>query len=109
MQSPKYDTLQAAYLFYYASDAIFSPSGSSDDVQRHETKAKGKLGERLNALSQDMLSVAQTVCPPFIQGANDQAGFDVMNALTCLDNNMFLSEQKVCLSPTLDYRKRANE
>jgi hypothetical protein len=32
-----------------------------------------------------------------------------MNALTCLDNNMFLSEQKVCLSPTLDYRKRANE
>jgi hypothetical protein len=32
-----------------------------------------------------------------------------MNALTCLDNNMFLSEQKVCLSPTLDYRKRAND
>jgi hypothetical protein len=25
----------------------------------------------LNALSQDMLSVAQTVCPPFIQGANE--------------------------------------
>ena len=71
MQSPKYDTLQAAYLFYYASDAVFSPSGSSDDVQRHETKAKGKLSERLNALSQDMLSVAQTVCPPNIQGANE--------------------------------------
>jgi len=32
-----------------------------------------------------------------------------MNALTCLDNNMFLSEQKVCLSSTLDYWKRANE
>lgn len=25
-----------------------------------------------------------------------QAGFDVVNALTCLDNNAFLSEQKVC-------------
>jgi glycylpeptide N-tetradecanoyltransferase len=63
MQSTKYDTLNAAYLFYYASDAIFSPSGSSDDVERHEAKAKSKLAERLNALSQDMLCVAQGVCP----------------------------------------------
>jgi len=61
MQSTKYDTLNAAYLFYYASDAIFSPSGSSDNVEKHEAKAKSKLAERLNALSQDMLSVAQSV------------------------------------------------
>jgi glycylpeptide N-tetradecanoyltransferase len=70
MQSPKHDTLNAAYLFYYASDAIFSPGGSSDDAEKHEAKAKSKLAERLNALSQDMLSVAQGVsilffCPSF--------------------------------------------
>jgi len=53
--------LNAAYLFYYASDAIFSPGGSSDDAERHEAKAKSKLADRLNALSQDMLVVAQNV------------------------------------------------
>ncbi|WOO78026.1 Glycylpeptide N-tetradecanoyltransferase [Vanrija pseudolonga] len=78
MQHPKYNVLNAAYLFYYASDAAFSAGASSDD----ETKLKAKLDERLNALSRDMLTVAQT------------SGFDVMNALTLLDNNMFLSEQK---------------
>ena len=61
MQSTKHDTLNAAYLFYYASDAIFSPGGSSDDAERHEAKAKSKLAERLNALSHDMLAVAQGV------------------------------------------------
>lgn len=57
MQHPKYDVLNAAYLFYYASDAAFSAGASSDD----ETKLKAKLDERLNALSRDMLTVAQTV------------------------------------------------
>lgn len=61
MQSPKHDMLNAAYMFYYASDAIFSPGGSSDDAARHEAKAKSKLDERLNALSSDMLVVAQNV------------------------------------------------
>jgi glycylpeptide N-tetradecanoyltransferase len=60
MKSPKHDTLNAAYLFYYASDAIFPPGGSSD-AERHEAKAKSKLADRLNALSQDMLVVAQNV------------------------------------------------
>ena len=64
MQSPKHDTLNAAYMFYYASDAIFSPGGSSDDAERHGAKAKSKLDERLNALSNDMLVVAQNVSYP---------------------------------------------
>ncbi|TXT13266.1 hypothetical protein VHUM_00633 [Vanrija humicola] len=78
MQHPKYDLLNVAYMFYYASDAIFSAGASSDD----ETKLKSKLERRLNELTRDMLTVAQA------------AGFDVMNALTLLDNNMFISEQK---------------
>ena len=61
MKSKKYDLLNAAYLFYYASDVIFSAGGSADDAATHEAKAKSKLGERLNALVSDLLSVAQNV------------------------------------------------
>ncbi|WVR06681.1 glycylpeptide N-tetradecanoyltransferase [Kwoniella sp. DSM 27419] len=82
MKHPKHNELNAAYLFYYASDVIFSAGGSSDDAATHEAKATQKLGERLNALCNDVLVVAQN------------AGFDVLNGLTCLDNNMFLAEQK---------------
>ncbi|ORX37031.1 Myristoyl-CoA:protein N-myristoyltransferase, N-terminal domain-domain-containing protein [Kockovaella imperatae] len=82
MNHKKYDVLEAAYLFYYASDAIFSPCGSSDDAATHEVKAKQKLGERLNALMGDLLILAKN------------AGFDVVNALTILDNNTFLDDQK---------------
>ncbi|WVF69076.1 glycylpeptide N-tetradecanoyltransferase [Kwoniella sp. CBS 6097] len=82
MKHPKHNVLNAAYLFYYASDVIFSAGGSSDDAVRHEHKAKVRLEERLNALCGDMLTVAQS------------AGFDVVNGLTCLDNNLFLQEQK---------------
>ncbi|KAK4687496.1 glycylpeptide N-tetradecanoyltransferase, partial [Tremellales sp. Uapishka_1] len=82
MQHKKHDILNAAYLFYYASDVIFSPGGSADDVAAHEVKAKNKLAERLNALTNDAMIIAQN------------AGFDVMNALTVMDNNIFLNEQK---------------
>nr|XP_018261940.1 glycylpeptide N-tetradecanoyltransferase [Kwoniella dejecticola CBS 10117]OBR84098.1 glycylpeptide N-tetradecanoyltransferase [Kwoniella dejecticola CBS 10117] len=82
MKHPKHDMLNAAYMFYYASDVIFSPGGSSDDAATHDAKANKKLEERLNALCNDMLSVAKA------------AGFDVLNGLSCLDNNMFLQEQK---------------
>ncbi|RSH90742.1 glycylpeptide N-tetradecanoyltransferase [Saitozyma podzolica] len=81
MKHKKHDVLNAAYLFYYASDAIFQPGGSSDEAA-HEAKSKSRLGERLNALVGDMMVVAKN------------AGFDVLNALTLLDNNMFLNEQK---------------
>ncbi|WRT66752.1 glycylpeptide N-tetradecanoyltransferase [Kwoniella shivajii] len=82
MKHPKHDVLNAAYLFYYASDVIFSAGGSSDDAATHDAKANKKLEERLNALTNDMLSIAKA------------AGFDVLNGLSCLDNNLFLQEQK---------------
>ncbi|ORY31759.1 Myristoyl-CoA:protein N-myristoyltransferase, N-terminal domain-domain-containing protein [Naematelia encephala] len=82
MKHKKHNLLNAAYLFYYASDVIFSPGGSSDDAATHEAKAKQRLEERLNALINDLLVIAQN------------AGFDVLNALTLGDNNMFLNEQK---------------
>ncbi len=62
MKHKKYNLLNAAYLFYYASDVIFSPCGSSDDAATQEAKAKSKLGERLNALVQDVMVIAQKVC-----------------------------------------------
>lgn len=61
MKSPKHDLLKAGYMYYYASDVIFSPGGSSDDAEAHEAKAKGKLEERLNALVNDMLITAHNV------------------------------------------------
>jgi len=62
MKHKKHNLLNAAYLFYYASDSIFSPGGSADDAATHEAKAKNKLGERLNALVNDIMVIAQTVC-----------------------------------------------
>ncbi|WVQ84211.1 glycylpeptide N-tetradecanoyltransferase [Cryptococcus sp. DSM 104549] len=82
MKHPKHNLLNAAYMFYYASDVVFSAGGSSDDAATHDAKAKKKLGERLNELVGDLMVVAK------------HANFDVVNALTLLDNNMFLQEQK---------------
>ena len=61
MKHKTHSVLNAAYMFYYASDVIFSPGGSADDAETHEAKARSKLGERLNALVADLLVVAQTV------------------------------------------------
>ena len=61
MKHKKYNLLNAAYLYYYASDVIFSAGGSSDDAATHEAKARTRLSERLNALVNDMLVVAQNV------------------------------------------------
>lgn len=58
-------------MFYYATDAAFS--SDSDKL---------KLKNRLNALMNDALILAK------------RAKFDVFNALTLSDNNMFLEEQK---------------
>jgi glycylpeptide N-tetradecanoyltransferase len=59
MNHKTHNELSAAYMFYYASDAISGPGGSSD--AGHDGRAKGKLGERLNALVGDMLIVAKQV------------------------------------------------
>ncbi|KAI9634584.1 Glycylpeptide N-tetradecanoyltransferase [Dioszegia hungarica] len=91
MKHPTHRILNAAYLYYYASDSIFRPSsGGSEAVAEssasvgivEERKRRERLGARLVQLSGDLMVVAKN------------AGFDVLNALTLLDNNMFLSEQK---------------
>ncbi|KAK8195431.1 glycylpeptide N-tetradecanoyltransferase-like protein [Phyllosticta capitalensis] len=61
--------VRAAYLYYYATETAF-------------TGEKKELKARLNALMKDCLILAK------------KAKFDVLNALTLLDNPMFLEEQK---------------
>jgi glycylpeptide N-tetradecanoyltransferase len=70
---PRYNILEAAYLYYYASDAAFAEN--ADDL--------GLLKRRLSELIGDAIIVAE------------QAKFDVFNALTLMDNLSFLQELKV--------------
>lgn len=127
LNSQKYTTLQAAYLFYYATDAAFpqqSEQGSSSDSSStaqgapiakamteeerglpawkrgqmtaltqselndeegviawdHESaQVKTKLSRRLTSLISDVMVIAK------------KEGFDVLNTLTTLDNNLFLN------------------
>ncbi|KAI5241407.1 N-myristoyl transferase [Aureobasidium subglaciale] len=65
-------TIRAAYLFYYATESAFEKQTEDDDV----------LKTRLNLLVKDALILAK------------QAKFDVFNALTLLDNPLFLTDQK---------------
>ncbi|KAG2111693.1 N-myristoyl transferase [Suillus discolor] len=69
---PKYGLLEAAYLFYYASDAAFAADSEADSI----------LKKRLEALVGDALIIA------------NQAKFDVFNALTLMDNCSFLESLK---------------
>lgn len=73
INNPKHKLLEAAYLFYYASDVAFQEGADE----------RGLLKHRLQDLIQDAIIVA------------DQAKFDVFNALTLMDNNSILSELKV--------------
>ncbi|KAI0018547.1 peptide N-myristoyl transferase [Xylariomycetidae sp. FL0641] len=68
---PKHNNVKAAYLFYYATEA-----GLTTPVNRDELKA------RLNALVSDSLVYCK------------QYKFDVYNALSLMDNGLFLEEQK---------------
>ncbi|KAG6331651.1 hypothetical protein ID866_7435 [Astraeus odoratus] len=69
---PKHNLLQAAYLYYYASDVVFEPTAEES----------GKLKRRLNQLIGDALIIA------------DRAKFDVFNAVTLMDNVKFLEDLK---------------
>ncbi|KAI9441266.1 N-myristoyl transferase [Lactarius indigo] len=69
---PRHSLLQAAYLYYYASDVAFQEN--ADDL--------GLLKRRLTELVGDAIILA------------DQAKFDVFNALTLMDNPLFLQELK---------------
>ncbi|KAF2741298.1 glycylpeptide N-tetradecanoyltransferase [Polyplosphaeria fusca] len=65
----KHSVIRAAYLFYYATEVAFE-------------KDKNLLKPRLNELMKDALILAK------------QENFDVFNALTLLDNPLFLEEQR---------------
>ncbi|KZT40840.1 Glycylpeptide N-tetradecanoyltransferase [Sistotremastrum suecicum HHB10207 ss-3] len=65
--------INVGYLSYYASTAAFEEDAEGED---------GKLKHRLTELIQDALVIAK------------QQNFDVMNALTLMDNNSFLRDLK---------------
>jgi glycylpeptide N-tetradecanoyltransferase len=79
VSNPRHSVLEAAYLYYYATDAAFV-----DNAEEH-----GLLKRRLTELIGDAIVLA------------DQAKFDVFNALTLMDNPLFLQDLKV----TPPYRK----
>ena len=73
MSNPRHEVLEAAYLYYYASDTAFV----------EEADELGLLKRRLTELMGDAIILA------------DSAKFDVFNALTLMDNPLFLQELKV--------------
>lgn len=86
----KHDNVRAAYLFYYATEKAF------------EENEKG-LKEQLNCLMLDALILAKKVSLRLhyllVSSENlfdsySQFHFDVFNALTLLDNPLFLEQQK---------------
>ncbi|KAF2109293.1 glycylpeptide N-tetradecanoyltransferase [Lophiotrema nucula] len=68
----KHSVIKAAYLFYYATETAF------DKGNKHNSLLK----PRLNALVNDALILAK------------KENFDVFNALTLLDNPLFLEQQR---------------
>jgi glycylpeptide N-tetradecanoyltransferase len=74
LENSQHDELGIAYLFYYASDVSFE--------ETDQAKADQQLKKRLVDLIGDALIIAKSL------------GVDVFNAVSCQDNNMFLSELK---------------
>lgn len=69
--NPKHDIIRVAYLFYYASEtALIQPFD------------KAAWKKRINALVNDALVESK------------RAKFDVFNALSLMDNGLFLEQQK---------------
>ena len=71
INNDKYNNIRAAYLYYYATDIALQPEYSKRDLK-----------DRLNDLINDALILAK------------QYKFDVFNALTLMDNALFLEQQK---------------
>ncbi|KJZ78157.1 Glycylpeptide N-tetradecanoyltransferase [Hirsutella minnesotensis 3608] len=71
INNPKHDVIRVAYLFYYASE-----TGLTQPFD------KPALKTRLNSLINDALILAK------------RAKLDVFNALTLMDNSLFLEQQK---------------
>ncbi|KAI9825864.1 MAG: glycylpeptide N-tetradecanoyltransferase [Thelocarpon impressellum] len=72
IRTKKHSNVRAAYLFYYATETGMKGKGDT-----HTT-----LKSRLNELIEDALILAK------------RFDFDVLNALTLLDNSLFLDKQK---------------
>jgi glycylpeptide N-tetradecanoyltransferase len=68
----KYGVLEAAYLFYYATEAGIEPQGETS----------GRLRKRLQELINDALVIAH------------EANFDVFNSMTLMDNLQFIEDLK---------------
>jgi glycylpeptide N-tetradecanoyltransferase len=111
-------TLNAAYLFYYATTAcpacahLARPGGTSEpgeakSWEQESHTEKVRLGKRLVELMGDALTMAKKVeiysgiFPWPSQSdcvARSQENFDVFNALTLMDNSLFIKELKVCFA-----------
>ncbi|KAF2484008.1 acyl-CoA N-acyltransferase [Neohortaea acidophila] len=72
------DTIRAAYLFYYASESAFA----STSAKQTPKQLQESLAARLQLLMHDALILAK------------KDDFHVFNALTLLDNPLFLREEK---------------
>ncbi|KAI9680389.1 MAG: glycylpeptide N-tetradecanoyltransferase [Trizodia sp. TS-e1964] len=73
INNKKHDNVRAAYLFYYATEVAF---------EEQDGGSISSLKLRLNQLMADALIIAK------------REHFDVFNALTLLDNPLFLEQQK---------------
>jgi glycylpeptide N-tetradecanoyltransferase len=71
INNDKHKNVRAAYLFYYATEHALDPSVKKADLKI-----------RLNELISDALIIAK------------KYKFDVFNALTLMDNSLFLEQQK---------------
>ncbi|KAH8106829.1 N-myristoyl transferase [Cristinia sonorae] len=76
---PKHDVLNAAYLYYYATETALEDGAEED----------GRLKKRLEELIGDALIIA------------DQSKFDVFNGLSLMDNVQFLKDLKFGLGDGL--------
>lgn len=120
LNHPKHRTLNAAYLFYYATDAVFDEPLAGDDAPGESPLASAAAAgtpawqcSELSALSRaeaaDEAVAPWHTEPPELRERlkarlNDlvrdtlviakQYDFDVLNCLTVMDNALFLYEQK---------------
>ena len=87
INNKKYNSIRAAYLYYYATDVAFTQPSPPERSEKPKnalasTDIKTALKTRLNELIHDMLILAK------------KYEFDVFNALTLMDNGLFLDQQK---------------
>jgi len=82
LKSAKHTVVRAAYLFYYATETAFGSTSNQQGSHHSHRQDNTLLKKRLNELVKDAMILAK------------KEGFDVFNALTLLDNPLFLEEQK---------------